>query len=177
MLARLALSLAAVAWPAITGAADSDSLVAELEQRVARNGVESVNAYLVARGAAEMAALHQKTVACERPAVSLTVRLSRSRHTRAVQAHGEALRAAAGSCASYLLAMVTPAEVPRVCASVASWGVVQTARELRRRIAEIDADEGLSASPRGRACRAAYLHELNTTRVVVRRAPASAVRP
>jgi hypothetical protein len=34
----------------------------------------------------------------------------------------------------------------------------------------IDADAQLRATRSGRACRAAYLHELQTTRVVVRRA-------
>jgi hypothetical protein len=103
-------------------------------------------------------------------AVSLAVKLSRSSNARAVRAHGEALRAAAGGCARFVLAMVAPGEVASYCASVASWGPAQTARELRRRIGDIDADELLRASRRGQACRAAYVYELENTRVVVKRA-------
>jgi len=47
---------------------------------------------------------------------------------------------------------------------------------LRRRIADIDSDELLRSSRRGQACRAAYVYELENTRVVVRRA-ASGVKP
>jgi hypothetical protein len=53
---------------------------------------------------------------------------------------------------------------------VSSWGPATAARELRRRIAEVDADVQLRASPRGQACRAAYHHELHNTRVAVKRA-------
>jgi hypothetical protein len=69
--------------------------------------------------------------------------------------------------------MATPAEVPRFCGSVSSWGAAQTARELRRRIAAIDGDELLRASRRGQTCRAAYVYELENTRVVVRRVSSS----
>jgi hypothetical protein len=106
--------------------------------------------------------------------VSLAVRLGRGRNNRAAAAHGEALRAAAGRCPGFVLALVTPQEVPRLCTSMAAWGPAQTARELRRRIAEIDADERLRDSARGKACRAAYHHELHNTRVVVKRATAPA---
>ncbi|MFI4930713.1 MAG: hypothetical protein ACHP83_10775 [Burkholderiales bacterium] len=151
-------------------AAASDPLLTELEQRLARSGVEPVNVYLNSHWASAMAPLNQKTASCELHAVSLAVKLSRSSNAKAVQAHGEALRAAAGGCARFVLAMVSPSEVPRYCASVASWGAAQTARELRRRIGDIDADDLLRASQRGRACRAAYVYELENTRVVVKRA-------
>jgi len=172
---RLALLLAAALWPAVAGA--SSTLVAELEQRLARSGVEAVNAYLSAQGASAMVALNAKTAACELSAVSLAIRLSRSRNVRAVQAHGESLRAAGGRCAGFILALVAPAEVPRYCASVASWGPAQTARELRRRISDIEADEDLRSSRRGQACRAAYDYELRNTRVVVRGAAPDGRRP
>jgi hypothetical protein len=50
---------------------------------------------------------------------------------------------------------------------------MQTVRELRRRIAAIEADDFLSASAIGKPCRAAYIYELDHTRVVVK----SASRP
>jgi hypothetical protein len=154
----------------VSAAAASDALVTDLERRLARSNVDAVNEHLVARWSSAMVPLHQQTAACERPAVSLTVRLSRGRHARAAGAHGEALRAAAGRCAGYVLALLTPVEVPRLCTSISSWGPATAARELRRRIADIDADAQLRASPRGQACRAAYHHELHNTRVAVRRA-------
>lgn len=159
--ALAAATLAGAAWA-------SAALISDLEQRLAQGGVESVNRYLNAHPTSAMAALNQKTAACELPAVSLAVRLSRSTNARAVQAHGESLRAAAGGCAAFVLALVTPQEIPRVCASVAAWRPAQTARELRRRIGAIDADEHLRSNRLGRACRAAYLYELQNTRVVVR---------
>jgi hypothetical protein len=154
----------------------ADALLPELEQRLLHSSANAVNAHLVAHWSSAMAPLNQKTAACELHAVSLSVRLSRSSNARAVGAHGEALRAASGGCLRFVLAMVSPAEVPRYCASVASWGPAQMARELRRRIGDIDADELLRSSPRGRACRAAYVYELENTRVIVKRA-ASGARP
>ena len=152
----------------------ADSLVNELEQRMSRSSVDAVNVYLSSHWSKAMAPLNQQTASCELHAVSLSVRLSRGSNPRAVRAHGEALRAAVGGCPRFVLAMVTLAEVPRYCASVASWGPAQTARELRRRMGDIDADELLRGSRRGQACRAAYLYELENTRVVVRRAAPNA---
>jgi hypothetical protein len=160
------LRLAAMALPSIAFA--SDPLLADLEQRLTRGGVEAVNAHLNAHWAAAMSPLNRKAASCELQAVSLAVRLSRGANARAVQAHGESLRAATGSCTTFVLALVTPREIPRVCASVASWGPAQTARELRRRINDIDTDETLRSNPRGRACRATYVYELENTRVVVK---------
>jgi hypothetical protein len=160
-------------WAPALGCA-SEKLVADLEQRLARSNVDAVNAHLVANWSSAMLPLHRQVGACQRPAVSLTVRLSRGLHARAAGAHGDALRMAAGRCAGYVLALLTPVEVPRLCTSASTWGPATAARELRRRIADIDADALLSASPRGQACRAAYHHELHNTRVAVRRAPAPA---
>ena len=173
-LVRLVLLLASGLAVGTAGAADS--LLIDLDQRLSRSGVESVNAYLNSHWAAAMQPLNQKTASCELHAVSLAVKLSRSSNARAVQAHGEALRAAAGGCARFVLAMVSPGEVGRYCASVSSWGPAQTARELRRRIGDIDADALLRSSQRGQACRAAYVYELENTRVVVKRA-APGARP
>ncbi len=169
-----ALALCAGALPA--PASTLDTLLPDLEQRLAGGNVDAVNAYLNAHWAAAMTPLNQRTADCDLQAVSLAMRLGRGGGpARAVQAHGEALRAASGGCARFVLALATPAEVPRYCRSQAAWGPAQTARELRRRIAAIDADEQLRTSRHGRACKAAYLYELNNTRVVVRRAaPASA---
>lgn len=150
------------------------TLVAELERRLARSNVEAVNAHLVGHWSSAMVPLHQQTAACQRSAVSLTVRLSRGHHARAAGAHGDALRAAAGRCAGYVLALLTPAEVPRLCTSASTWGPATAARELRRRIADIDADAQLRVSPRAQTCRSAYHHELYNTRVVVKRAAAPA---
>jgi CelD/BcsL family acetyltransferase involved in cellulose biosynthesis len=156
----------------------ADALVAELEQRLASTGVESVNEHLSAPANAELLLrLHRQTAACELQAVSLAVRLARGANGRAVQAHEESLRAASGRCARFVLALVSAAEVPRVCASQAAWGAAQTARELRRRIADIDADKLLRGTAQGQACRAAYLYELKNTRVTLRVASPRAAGP
>jgi hypothetical protein len=88
-----------------------------------------------------------------------------------VQAHREALRTAVGLCTAFVLDLATPEEVPRYCMSVAAWSVTQTARELRRRMAAIEADEALRTSPKGKACHAAYHHELHNTRIVLKSQP------
>jgi hypothetical protein len=172
-LCRLVLCAAAVILPGSALAADA--LVSDLEQRLARGGVESVNEVLSepTAGAAMMSRLNRQASACELQAVSLTVRLARGGPSRAVQAHEDSLRAATGRCARFVLALVSSAEVPRVCASQAAWGAAQTARELRRRIAAIDADPLLRGTAQGQACRAAYLFELKNTRVTLRVASTS----
>ena len=165
-LCRLALCWAAVTLPGSALAADA--LVAELEQRLASAGVESVNEHLSAHADSALARFNRQTASCELPAVSLAIRLARGANVRAVQAHEESLRAASGRCARFVLALLSATEVPRVCASQAAWGAAQTARELRRRIADIEADKLLRATARGQACRAAYLDELTNTRVTLR---------
>jgi hypothetical protein len=153
-----------------TPARAADTLVDQLERRLARGGVDALNAHLLSRASTEMLPLHQQTAACRRSAVSLTVLLGRGRDARAAGAHGDALRAAAGRCPGYVMALLTPQEVTRLCTPMASWGPATAARELRRRIAAIDAEAHLRDSARGQACRAAYHHELHHTRVVVKRA-------
>lgn len=173
---RLMLALGMAVLAAHAPAPAAPDALADLEQRLARSGVDAVNTHLSAQWTRAMVPLNRQTAACERRAVSLTVRLSRGREAKAAGAHGEALRAAAGRCAAYVLALLSPDEVLRVCTSLSSWGPAQTARELRRRIADIDADEALRTSARGKSCRATYHHELYNTRVVVKRA-APAARP
>jgi hypothetical protein len=155
-------------WLMAAPAARADDTLIEIEQRLERHGADAVNAHLLSRGGSAMSALNRKTAACQLSAVSLAVRLARGRDARALQAHGEALRAASGVCTGFVLAVAAPSEISRYCASLATWGPAQTARELRRRMTAIDADGALSANPRGQACKAAYWHELHNTRVVVR---------
>ncbi len=151
----------------------ADALVAELDQRWAADGVEKVNAYLIAHEAAALNPLRHSTARCELGAVSLSVRLARGDDRRATDAHAESLRIALGRCTGFVLALLALHEVPRFCSSSASWTIMQTVRELRRRMRSIEADAVLRASPRGKACSAAYLHELQTTRVGLRAGPAA----
>lgn len=138
--------------------------VPELEQRLDRVGAAQLVQELGGEG---LAALHRRAAACELAAVSFTLRLAREADPPAP--HVDALRLANGRCPRYVLAIAAHDEVARVCASLASWGPAQTARELRRRIAAIEADPLLGASAQGRACRDAYWYELRNTRVVLKR--------
>lgn len=162
----LLLTLAAAVLPGRAMAAEM--WLADLEQRLSRAGVDEVNQYLGASSSASLFSLGQSTAACDLQAVSLSVQLARGSGSKVVDAHKESLRAAVGSCTGFVLALHSPKEVPRVCASVASWTVSQMARELRRRIKSIEGDELLRTSLRGKACRAAYLYELHNTRVGLR---------
>lgn len=176
LLAALAHGCVAAALPCT--ALGADALVADLEQRLANAGAEAVNDHLSAHAnGALLARLNRQTASCELQAVSLAVRLARGAHARAVQAHEESLRTATGRCARFVLALVSAAEVPRVCASQPFWGAAQTARELRRRMADIDADRLLRGTGQGQACRAAYLYELKNTRVTLRVASPSPALP
>ena len=170
MLRRLA---AAIAVAALHGmAAGADLLVRELEQRYTRDGADAVNEHLVAHWDSAMAPFALQAAACDLQAVSLAIRLSRGGNQRAVLAHTDALRAATGRCARFVLALAPPDEIARYCASVDAWSAARMARELRRRIAEIDADPLLRSGPRGQACRAAYVYEFQNTRVTLKAAPA-----
>src|SRR5262245_16196047 len=169
MRAALASFLAAIILPA--AAAAPDSLAPDLERRLATGGVDKVNAYLTGRWTSAMVPLNRKAATCEDRAVSLAVRLSRGKDAKAAQAHSDSIREAVGSCTTLVLALATPDEIPKYCSSVASWGVMQTVRELRRRIAAIDSDELLRSTARGKSCRAAYVNELQNTRVVLKSAP------
>jgi hypothetical protein len=150
----------------------SDALIADLEQRARKDGVESVNAYLSAKPSL-MSQFNQSTADCNPQAVDLAVRLSRGKGSKASNLHKEALRIAVGACAEFVLTRLSLKEVPAICASASSWTATQTARELRRRIGEIEADESLRQSPRGKACSAAYLYELQNTRVGIKALPPS----
>jgi hypothetical protein len=112
------------------------------------------------------AAVLQRAEQCELAAVSAALQWSRS--AGADDRILDALRVAAGTCTRFVLALVAEHEVPRVCASLDHWSAAHTARELRRRIAAIESDRLLSSTGVGRSCRSAYLHELKTTRVVLR---------
>ena len=172
--AVLAALLSASAFP--VAATAPDSLVANLEQRLSAGGVEKVNAYLVDHWSSAMVPFNQKTSKCDLPAVRLAVRLNRSIDTRAVLAHRESLRDAVGNCTVFVLALAFREEVPKYCSSAPSWTVMQTVRELRRRIAAIESDELLRESVNGKACRAAYLYELNNTRVGLKAVPRESPR-
>ena len=140
-----------------------EPVTAELEQRLQKWGPEAVNDHLTA-DAFDLALLHRDTEACATRAVRLTLELSRARPSKTTEAHTDSLRTALGRCTGLVLSLVSPSEVPKVCASVASWTVMQTVRELRRRMRIIAADEALRTSANGEACSAACLHELKTTR-------------
>jgi glutamyl-tRNA reductase len=172
--AVVAWLLASIAFTACANA--PDTLVPELEQRLAVGGPEKVNAYLASHWASAMIPLNRKAATCETRAVRLAVRLSRSRDARTAAAHADSIREALGVCTGFALSLVTREEVPKYCSSVASWSVMQTVRELRRRIAAIESDELLRAAPHAESCRAAYLHELQTTRVVLKAAPREPAR-
>jgi len=174
MRAALVSILAAITFPAAANA--PDTLVPELEKRLTVGGVEKVNAYLASHWASAMIPLNRKAATCDTRAVRLAVRLSRSRDARTAAAHTDSIREALGICTGFVLSLVTREEVPKYCASVASWTVMQTVRELRRRIAAIESDDLLRAAPNAESCRAAYLHELQTTRVVLKAAPRESSR-
>ena len=168
--AALLAGVGASAAPA--SVADESAWLEQLEQRLATIGADALNAELQRDSGAALAQLNARTAACELAAVSLAVRLVRTRDGRAARTHVEALREANGRCTRFVLALLRPNEIARACGSLPHWSPAQTARELRRRMSDIDADPQLRGAASGRACKAAYLHELQTTRVVVRRAGA-----
>lgn len=141
--------------------------VATLAQRLRAEGVEGVNAYL-GRQPSALSDLGQRTADCDTQAIGLTVTLSRGRASKTIELHREALRIAVGTCTENVLALLSLNEVPRICASASSWTITQTARELRRRIRAIETDPALRSTERGRACAAAYVFELENTRVGLR---------
>ncbi|MBX3619853.1 MAG: hypothetical protein KF891_07695 [Rhizobacter sp.] len=146
-----------------------DDVAARLEPLLRQQGAEAVNDQLHDQ-AFELALLHRDTEACRARAIDLTLALSRGSRSKVTEAHTDALRTALGRCPGLVLPRLSPAEVPRVCAAASSWTVMQTVRELRRRMRLIEADEALRTSPRGQACSAACLHELQTTRAGLRAA-------
>jgi hypothetical protein len=178
VLTRLSLRAAIVAATLLPLAAvSSEALVADMEQRLRQGGADAANAHLSERPF-ELALLHRDTEACVLRNVSLVVELSRGRRTRTTDAHADALRGALGRCTGFVLALLSPTEVPRLCSSAPSWTIMQTVRELRRRMRIIEADAVLRTSHRGKACSAACLYELKNTRVGLKAAsPPAATRP
>ena len=167
MRASTALALALFAMPTVSGAA-SASVIDQIELRLAEVGLDQVNVELGSEWSSATTELHRRTKGCELKAVSLTMRLSRGSNAKLTTAHLDALRLANGRCTRFVLAVAAPHEIALYCSSLATWRPAQTARELRRRIAAIEADGVLLSSQAGRSCRAAYLYELNNTRVVLR---------
>jgi hypothetical protein len=162
-------AVALAVLPAVTMASSEALLLLGLEQRLQTDGAESVNAYLNTRSS-DMAQLNRLTADCAPQAIDLAVKLSRSRNAKATDLHKESLRIAVGACTEYVLSQLSLSEVPEICASASSWTVSQTARELRRRIRDIETDKTLRSSQHGQACSAAYRFELENTRVGVRAA-------
>ena len=105
---------------------------------------------------------------CDLDALSETIGIVRGSDAAGARLQLEAVRLAGGRCPRFVLALAQPDEIRRFCAAPESLTAVQSARELRRRMALLDQDELLRAAAAGRACRAAYEHELKTTRVVLR---------
>jgi hypothetical protein len=141
--------------------------VARLEQRLRTDGVEGVNTYLGGQSSA-LADLAQRTADCDTQAIGLAVKLSRGKGSKVTEAHREGLRIAVGTCTDNVLSLLSLNEVPKICAAASSWTMTQTARELRRRMRAIETDAALRSTERGKACNAAYLYELQNTRVGIR---------
>jgi hypothetical protein len=160
--------LCLIAEPA---AAQDNALVADLEQRLMRNGRQPVYAHLRSNWSATMVPLNQLTTGCEFDAVELSVKLDRGAEGKVAQALGDSIRTATGNCMGFVLSQLMREEIPKYCRSVAAWTSMRTVRELRRRIAMIEADEALRNGELGKACHAAYWHELRNTRVGLRVAP------
>jgi hypothetical protein len=165
---RITLVAAALAASCLLHAAWAlEPVTTDLAQRLRQHGVEAVNEHL-ADNPFELALLHRDTERCATRAVGLTVELSRGSRSNTTDAHTDTLRTALGRCTGLVLSLVSAAEVPKVCASIASWTVMQTVRELRRRMRVIGDDEVLRVSAQGRACSEACWHELRTTRAGLR---------
>ena len=160
-----AILVGLVMLPAV--ALSSNESVATLEQRLRTDGVEGVNTWLSGQSSA-LADLSQRTADCDTQAIGLTVKLSRGKNSKVTEVHREGLRIAVGTCTENVLSLLSLNEVPKICAAASSWTMTQTARELRRRIRSIETDQALRSTERGKACGAAYLYELENTRVGIR---------
>jgi hypothetical protein len=113
----------------------------------------------------------ERASTCDLAALSETIELHRRAEPSAARAQLEAIRIAIGQCTGFVLAVAYAEEVRKFCSAPETYSAARTARELRRRIAALDANEVLRSSNAGQVCQAAYKHELKTTRVVLR--PAS----
>jgi len=105
---------------------------------------------------------------CDLAALADVIEIVRTSDPTVSRLQLEAVRLANGRCPRFVVAVAFPHEIQRFCAAPESLTAVQTARELRRRIAMLKDDEVLHAAAAGRACRAAYEYELKNTRVVLR---------
>jgi hypothetical protein len=110
----------------------------------------------------------ERASACDLAALSETIELRRVAEPTAARAQLEAIRIATGQCTRFVLAVANRDEIRKFCAAPETYSAARTARELRRRIAAIDSDEGLRTSVAGQTCQASYKHELRTTRVMLR---------
>ena len=99
------LAILAAATVASAPLAVQDTLVSELERRLAAGGVVAVNASLESNSAATLRQLNAQTAACELQAVSLSIRLARGGSAKVVAAHKDALRLALGDCTRFVLAL------------------------------------------------------------------------
>jgi hypothetical protein len=113
----------------------------------------------------------ERASTCDLAALGETIELHRRAEPGAAGAQLEAIRIAIGQCTGFVLAVAYADEVRKFCSAPETYSAARTARELRRRIAALDANEVLRSSNAGQTCQAAYKHELKTTRVVLR--PAS----
>lgn len=172
---RSVFAIAALAFAA--SATASDAVLRDVEQRLDLEGAEATNAYLRAHATTTMAAFNRQTAACDAKALKLALELRRRGHPEATRAHAEALRDAAALCPGRLLGAIPLNEVQLFCRSSEAWSPARMARELRRQIANIDADPPLRATRHGQACRAAYVYELEHTRVGLKRVEPAGGRP
>ena len=165
-------SLALVALPMLTAATASGAAtfdLTELESKVDLYCAQSVAADLLAGSKPLLQQLQARTADCHLRAVAVTVRLAREAPAADSLPFTESLRLAVGKCTRFVLGLAMVAEAPRYCGSISVWSPAQTARELRRRIAALEADALLRSTAAGEACLAAYKYELTHTRVVLKR--------
>jgi len=141
---------------ALAGAAD---LVADLQGRLSREGVDAVNAYLSTQWESKMLPLGRMTERCEPRALRLTIALLDTRNAEALEAHGASLELAMGHCPERLLPQVPLSFVSRVCSvdSFEDQGTGQKGpQELERRIAHLESARTLASTERGVVCLATY---------------------
>jgi hypothetical protein len=110
----------------------------------------------------------ERASTCDLAALSETIEQHRVAEPNAARAQLEAIRIATGQCTRFVLALAYRNEIRKFCSAPETYSAARSARELRRRIAALHADESLRSSVAGQACQAAYRHELKTTRVVLR---------
>jgi hypothetical protein len=154
---RIVIFSTAVCFAGTTCAADS--LVKDLNHRLAVTGVEAVNIHLSANWDTKMVRLGRLVQRCDRDALKLSVRLLNTTHTEALQGHGYVLELAMGRCPETLLPLVPAARLESLC-NVAAYSdthpEANLVAEIDRRLDYIRKVGWLAASPNGRACMDAY---------------------